>query len=75
MNNYKIIFFILLGLPFSCFAQGNYTLKGSLPQHIAFGKVYLIYANADAQIKDSAVIKDGAFLLKGKVLQPVKTFI
>lgn len=76
MNRFKKSF-ILMGMlfPFFSIAQGNYTLKGSLAKQNISGKVYLNYVNGEEQIRDSADIKKGNFVIRGKVLQPVKAWM
>lgn len=76
MNRLKTPF-ILMGMlfPFFSIAQGNYTLKGSLAKGNVSGKIYLNYVNGEVQTRDSADIKNGDFVISGKVLQPVKAWM
>lgn len=58
--------------PFFSNAQGKYTLKGSLAMQDISGDVYLNYKNGKNYVRDSAVVKNGKFVIYGKVVEPVQ---
>lgn len=73
MNRFRKFFglFIFL-IPLFGTAQGNYSLSGSFADQGISGKVYLNYKNGEEKIRDSAEIRNGNFLISGKVVEPVK---
>src|SRR5258706_14478116 len=56
-------------LPLAALAQDGYTITGKISTLNAPAKAYLMYYNPDrrSQVTDSAEIKNGVFLFKGKV--------
>ncbi|MCK7557596.1 AhpC/TSA family protein [Chitinophaga sedimenti] len=64
----------LLMVPAALCAQQPFTIKGKL-EAIPSGKVYLSYAVNKKQQKDSAVITQGAFTLKGSVAEPISAYL
>ncbi|MDR6781535.1 peroxiredoxin [Pedobacter africanus] len=53
-------------------AQNGFTLNGKLSGNHEGQKVMLTYRADDKAVKDSAIVKNGGFLLKGKVADAVK---
>jgi peroxiredoxin len=50
--------------------KGDFTLKGKIGNLNAPAKVQLVYRNGGVEVRDSAVLKDGAFELKGTIEEP-----
>lgn len=67
----KIIFSILLLLPFVVAAQKSYTISGKLPAVAGPAKAYLVLLKDGAWKEvDSTEIKEGMFLFNGSVNEP-----
>ncbi|MBE9602145.1 AhpC/TSA family protein [Pedobacter sp. MC2016-24] len=62
-------------LAFSANAQHSFFLKGNLAGAKDGQKVMLNYLSGEKIVKDSAIVKNGSFLLKGEVKEPVKANI
>ena len=62
-------------MPALLFAQGNkYTITGRVGHLSAPAKAYL-YCSEDGLKSDSVVMKDGVFLFKGTIEDPISTYI
>lgn len=67
---------ILLLAPVMAIAQGNtYTLKGKFKSAAAGGKVYLNYYKDGATKRDSAIVQNGVFELKGPTEGPQQVYM
>lgn len=67
----KTLFFSLLLSPAVLFAQkGDFVLKGKIGSLNAPAKLHLMYRINGTEVRDSAVLKDGAFEFKGAVEEP-----
>lgn len=73
MNKRTAILALLL--PVCAGAQEGYTIKGKLSKVNTPAKVFLSYTIGDARLEDSAEVKNGAFVLKGKLPNPVRAFL
>lgn len=76
MNRFSIfvVCFALL-IPFIGQAQSDYLLNGKFSKQDISGKVYLHHLLDGKQIRDSAEIKNGVFVISGKVNQPEKAYL
>lgn len=70
----KLLITVLSLLPFYLFAQsGTYTIKGKLGNLNAPAKIFISYRTTEGVFfKDSSVLKNGTFELKGHVESPVR---
>ncbi|MDR6339446.1 thiol-disulfide isomerase/thioredoxin [Filimonas zeae] len=73
MNKGTVILALLL--PVCAGAQKGYTIKGKLSKANTPAKVFLSYAVGDTRLEDSAEVKNGAFVLKGQLPNPVRAAI
>jgi len=62
-------------LAFSASAQQGFSIKGNISGAKDGQKVMLNYSAGDKAVKDSAIIRNGSFLLKGQVNDAVKAKI
>ncbi len=72
-NIKKILLIILFAAPVHLFGQsGGFILKGKLGNLNAPAKIFLSYRSAKGKdFKDSCVLMNGVFELKGEVTNPV----
>lgn len=69
----KKLFTALLALTgLTAGAQNGFTVNGKLSSSLEGQKVMLSYRAGDKPVKDSAIVKNGSFSLKGKVPDAVK---
>ncbi len=69
----KTLFTAVLGLTaLTASAQNGFTLNGKLSGSHEGQKVMITYRADGKAVKDSAIVKNGGFLLKGKVADAVK---
>jgi thiol-disulfide isomerase/thioredoxin len=67
---------ISMALPVMSFAQGGeFVLKATVSPAHNGEFVLLVYSNGKETIKDSTVVKDGAFTIKGSVQEPTQSFL
>lgn len=72
----KILVTAVIGLAaFSVNAQNGFSIKGKISARHNGQKVMLEYNTRTKQIKDSAVVRNGAFSFKGKVNEVVKAYL
>lgn len=72
----KLLITTMLLAPVMAMAQGNtYTLKGKFTSASAGGKVYLNYYKDGATKRDSAIVQNGAFELKGPSDGPQQVYM
>lgn len=68
----KFVLSLLFAVPVMANAQSEtFSIKGKIAKTNAKDKVYLMYKNAGANVKDSALVKNGTFAFNGKVSGPV----
>jgi peroxiredoxin len=72
----KLVFTALIAIPALTWAQGgDYTVKGKLGNLNAPAQVYLNYRADGKMVLDSAVLKNGAFEIKGNIPGYVRAFL
>lgn len=71
----KVIGLIALFIPLFSLGQSGYTLKGSIEKQTISGVVYVNYKNGEEQVRDSAIVNKGGFIITGKVIEPVKALL
>lgn len=71
----KQLLSLIAGMPLLAMAQQNYTITGKVKNIQYPAKVYMIYNVNNSLRKDSAVVVNDQFTLKGQVAVPSKAFI
>lgn len=68
--------FLFASLPFGTMAQQNYTVIGKVKNIQYPAKVFMIYNGANGGLKkDSAIVTNDQFILKGQISEAKKAFI
>ena len=68
----KLLFTAAALLPLAVFAQKPFSVTGNIKGLKTGDKVYLVYKANDADVTDSALVKDGTFAFKGTLTDPVR---
>ncbi|OQP58896.1 TlpA disulfide reductase family protein [Niastella populi] len=71
----KTVISMFLALPLLAAAQKGYVITGKLTNLKEPAKAYLDYGRGNDAFKDSAEIKNGRFMFKGRVKEPVQAFV
>jgi peroxiredoxin len=62
-------------LPLAVSAQSGYSIKGKVGTLNSPAKIYLEYQSSGKKMTDSAAMKNGEFVFKGKVVSPVRALL
>lgn len=74
MKKYMLTCLLLTGIITAFAQQSTFVLQGKI-NGMQTGKLRLSYGSGDSYLQDSTLVKNGAFVFKGKIPEPVMAYI